>query len=204
MNKPGKLVEPLVGFLVDVTNAARGRVRNPHSLMKLALLNELRERSHSTELIEVGTFLGVTAARSAKHFEKVFTIELSQELFEKAKSFLASYPNVTVLQGDGCDHIKKIFENKSVKCATIFLDGHFSGGITAHGEVPEPAIEELKLLSKFKDQIGAIMIDDFRSFGEEPGFPTKSELIDAVEKFFPGYQISIQFDQVLICRQDAK
>ena len=201
MNTPGKFFEPLVGYLVDVKNLATGQVSTPHSLMKLTLLNHLRKRTGSQELIEVGTYRGVTAARCSKSFAKVYTIELSKELHEQAKAYLAPFTNVTALQGDGMDHLKSLFETANLQKAVVFLDGHFSGGDTAKGEVPEPGVEELKLLAKHKSKIGAIMIDDFRSFGTEPGFPSKTELINAIESDFKDFDFTVHFDQVLLYRR---
>ena len=89
---------------------------------------------------------------------------------------------------------------QNVSKALIFLDGHFSGGTTGQGALPEPAIDELKILAESKNKIEAIIIDDFRCFGQEPGFPEKSELLKAAETYFGEYKISVYFDQLILLK----
>ena len=84
----------------------------------------------------------------------------------------------------------------------LFLDARFSGGLTACGDCPEPALEELKIIAKFRDRVKAVVIDDFRSFGVEPGFPSKSDLLRTSEEcFLEDFEISIFLDMLLIERR---
>jgi protein-L-isoaspartate O-methyltransferase len=53
---------------------------NLHSYMKYKVLRRLGQRTDARCLIETGTFLGVTAARCARVFDRVFTIELDATL----------------------------------------------------------------------------------------------------------------------------
>jgi hypothetical protein len=55
-----------------------------------------------------------------------------------------------------------------------------------------------------KDKIAGIIIDDFRLFGTEPGFPTKSALFEAIETYFPNFAVTVALDQVLILRQKGE
>ena len=193
-------MEPILGLLIDVFNASKGRVKNPHSLVKFRMLNELRKVYKSRDFIETGTYLGVTSGRAARKFDHVHTVEISPELHKRASQYLSRYPNVQTYCGDGTVVLQEILSHRELTRAIIFLDGHFSGGITSRGSVPEPAIEELRVIACTQEKVAAIMIDDFRSFGEE-GYPKKSDLLLCVERLFPTFDIAVQFDQLIIFRR---
>ena len=195
MNRPSRRWQAAAGYLVDLYCFASARFVNPHSYLKFLRLNEVRKQSGAHVFIETGTYLGITAYRCSAMFGVVYTIEIEPELAAAAARFLARRQNVQVICGDASVELQKIFESASFDRALVFLDGHFSGGGTGSGKLPEPALEELQLLAKFKHRIGAIVIDDFRSFGTEAYFPSKSELLRAGEELFPEFRLSVSFDQ---------
>lgn len=203
MNKPGRVFAAAAGYTVDLYRLARAQAGNPHSYMKYLALRALAKRTGARCLIETGTFRGVTTARCAGYFERVVTIELDAALARESAVRLANHRNVTVLHGDAVALLPSVFEQHGCRDAVVFLDGHFSGEGTARGPVVEPAIEELKILSRYADRICGIVIDDFRLFGAEPGFPKKSELTIAVETFFPlpDFDFAVHFDQLIVERQ---
>jgi Protein-L-isoaspartate carboxylmethyltransferase len=203
MNKPSRRWQALGGYLIDIYRLARCRMMNPHSYLKFLHINVLRQRCGANVLIETGTYLGVTAARCAKVFDTVITIELNETLARQAVRFLAPHRNVKVICGDAVRELPGVFENHEIDRAVVFLDGHYSGIATSCGSVPEPAIQELAILRPYANKIGAILIDDFRSFGEEAGFPKKSELIKAIEDLFPDFTIAVQYDQVAVVRSNS-
>src|SRR5262249_43784864 len=153
-------------------------------------------RTAARYLIETGTFRGVTAARCAGNFHRVITIELNATLASLSRQYLRRYRNVTVIQGDAVDLLASVVADPDCTEAVVFLDGHFSGGITAKGNVPEPAILELEILSKFREKICGIVIDDFRCFGAGADVPTKSRLVACIEESFPfpQFKFCIQSD----------
>jgi hypothetical protein len=202
MNKPYRIFSAAGGYLQDVVRLARGIPINLHSYMKYLTLRSLAKRTGARSFVETGTFLGVTSARCAGVFEEVVTIELDAALARRASEFLSGYPNVKVLQGDAVTLLPALFSDEKCAKTVVFLDGHFSGGITALGDVPEPAILELEILARHSHRICGIVIDDFRLFGLESGFPKKSELILAIERLFPfpRFDFKIHADQVIIER----
>lgn len=203
MNAPGKFFHGLGGYLHDLYQMATCQLNNPHSYLKFMAINQARKATRSVSFVETGTYLGGTAYRCAKVFQKVWTIELDPELARRAGQNLKSLPNVELIQGDAIVELAKIFANRQIRQAIVFLDGHFSGGDTASGTVEEPAIQELEILGRYRDKINGIIIDDFRNFGEEPGHPPKWELLRAIEKHFPRaeFAVRIQNDQVIILRR---
>src|SRR2546430_2701925 len=101
MNKQGSTFAAYGGHLVDLWRLMCFRITNPHSYSKFRIINAMRKRSGARMMIETGTYLGNTADRCARKFEKVYTIELDQDLARQATEFLRRRPNVQVIQGDG-------------------------------------------------------------------------------------------------------
>jgi hypothetical protein len=200
MNKPNKRWQAIGGYCVDLWRTARGEFENPHSYLKFLRIDKLRRKLDADAFIETGTYLGVTAYRASYRFSSVYTVELGEELAARARIFLSRRRNVRVIQGDALSVIPQIFNGECFEHAIVFLDAHYSGPGTASGTHPEPALEELNLLRDYQARIGAIVIDDFRSFGEEPGFPKKSELLAAAESAFPDFQLTVAFDQQVLSR----
>jgi hypothetical protein len=115
-----------------------------------------------------------------KHFKQLYTIELSHELFLRAEAKFSKYPQVEVLHGDSG---KVLFEVvRGIDATVLFwLDGHYSGGITARGDTTCPIFKELEAIFQLKNVKYIIMIDDARCFGNplEPDYPS----VESLEKY---------------------
>jgi hypothetical protein len=203
MNRQNRNISNFGGYVCDLIRLAQGTPINLHSYMKYLALRSLGKRTCAKCLIESGTFLGVTAARCSRNFERVLTIELDVQLANKASAYLRRFDNVEVFQGDAVKLLPQLIARDDASAVVVFLDGHYSGGDTALAEVPEPAILELEILGQHRDRICGIIVDDFRLFGMESGFPKKSDLILAIERFFPppDFKLSIHADQLIVERQ---
>ena len=154
-------------------------------------------------LIESGTYRGHTTRKCAPLFQKVVTIEIDDSLAQRATQFLKDNTNIEVVHGDVIDSLPGILVREDMHDILVYLDGHFSGGITGKGKSDEPACDAINILSKHADKISAIIVDDFREFGG-PGVPKKSELIKACEYFFgDDTRLTVHLDQVIAIR-DAK
>ena len=195
-----KRCRALAGYWLDLYRLSRARFHNAHSYLKFVHLRAVARQCSASTFIETGTYLGVTANRCSRIFDHVYTIEIEPTLAASAARFLSRRPNVRVVCGDALTELPSIFRSNRFDSAVVFLDGHFSGGVTGSGTLPEPALEEMRVLAEFKSRIGAIVIDDFRSFGVEPGFPRKSELLGAAEDLFGEYAMSVNYDQLAVVR----
>ena len=138
----------------------------PHDLVL-----KLKRNFNISTFIESGTYQGQTALWAAQHFEKVYTIEKSIELYERVSAQYNNLHNVNFLFGDTRAVLKDIVPKQ--QCASIYwLDAHWSGGIT-YGEKDEcPLIRELEIInanSNFTEQF--ILIDDARLFLKPPPPP---------------------------------
>ena len=199
MNKPSRRWQAIGGYIIDIYRFAQARLENPHSYLKFLRLKRIQEDTGARVLIETGTYLGVTSYRCSFIYEKVFTIELSNELALAARKFLARRSHVHVICGDGVVELPSVFKENSFDRAVVFLDGHYSGGITAAGAVLEPVVEELHALKPFVDRIEAIVIDDFRTFAISSP-PSKSKVLSTCEQLFDGFELSVKMDQITLVR----
>jgi len=79
--------------------------------------------------IETGTFTGNGTIKLSEYFNKVYTIEINENLFNKAKKKFINNKNIICLQGDSKIVFTKLFDDKNIKNNNIlfWLDAHWSG-----------------------------------------------------------------------------
>jgi hypothetical protein len=130
--------------------------------------------------VETGTFLGATTAEVLKCFKKLYTIELSDELFKQAQRKFSKYPQLTTLHGDSGKVLFDVVEE--IDSTVLFwLDGHYSGGITAKGDTTCPIFKELEAIFQLKNINYVLMIDDARCFGSS--IDTEYPTIEILEEY---------------------
>lgn len=170
------------------------------SASRFFLFRRLQALTGARVFIESGTFHGVTARNCSMIFDTVFTIELDSTLAGNARTYLSDCTSVTVIEGDAVAVLPTLLERPDVDQVMIFLDGHYSGEGTAHGDVAEPAPMELEIIARWREKVRAIIIDDFRLFGVETGFPSKAMLFDTIGRLFEtqGWTVSVHWDQVVM------
>jgi hypothetical protein len=192
----------MAGHVVDIWRFVRFDYDNPHSYSKFRNILGVARKTGARQFIETGTYRGRTTRWSASHFERVVTIELDEKLAARAKASLSDLPNVEVLQGDAVDWLRDVMARPSTHDALVYLDGHFSGGVTARGSLDEPACEALEVLVPHLDKLRGVVIDDFRTFGVEFPSPTKADLLRSAEHHFgKDFEILVHLDQVLLLRR---
>lgn len=143
--------------------------------------------------VETGTFLGETSSFAASLFSSVHTIELSPGLAQRAADRFARVPNVMVHQGDSGKVLRDLLPTIDAPCL-FWLDGHFSGGITARGETDTPILTELEAIAEHAAYPDAILIDDVRVFGTDDAYPTLEEVIARLRQINPAFRIGVTAD----------
>jgi len=132
------------------------------------------------QFIETGTHLGDTLAYIAQDKSiKCVSIELADHYYEMARQRFVSYPNVTLLKGDSGSILPQ-FVNNLQEPALFWLDGHYSGGITARGELDTPVSAELQAILDSPIMDHVILIDDARCFDGEGSYPHLDALVKTV------------------------
>jgi hypothetical protein len=132
----------------------------------------------------------------SEKFNKVYTIEKSDIMFDLAKNNLKNIENVVMLKGDTRDHLRNILEeNDNI---LFWLDAHWSGGDT-YGEVDQcPLIEELKIIFEYNKNY-VILIDDARLFLAPPPTPHKIDSwpsLTDISNIIPDTWEMIEFEDV--------
>lgn len=133
--------------------------------------------------IETGTHRGWGTAEFVNFFEEVYTIELSQKLFEYCKETY-DLKNAHFIQGHSPEILKKIV-NEIDKPYFLFLDAHGSGGDTVFhekcGRFGSPVLDELNACKRNPPVY--IVIDDYDDFLKLSTYPNISDITNLISKF---------------------
>lgn len=129
-------------------------------------LDEVRQYSkwQTNIFIETGTYMGDTIYNMISEFNKIYSIELSEKYVNYATKRFENNNKVTIIQGDSTLMLKSIL-NEVNDSVFFWLDGHWSGGDTAKGNLDCPLIEEITIINENCKSKCIIAIDDVRLFG---------------------------------------
>jgi hypothetical protein len=133
----------------------------------------LKKKLKLTTAVEGGTYKGGTALRLCTQFAKVYTIEKSDVMFEKAKKNIGNIQNITQLIGDTRTHLPVIASQADN--ILFWLDAHWSGGETYGDEDECPLLQEMDIIFRSSVKNYAILIDDARLFLSPPPLPHQVE-----------------------------
>ncbi len=122
--------------------------------------------------VETGTYIGNSAKKMSCLFQKVYTIEKSETMFNIATNNLKSIENIILLKGDSRELLNSILRNNDN--ILFWLDAHWSGEETYGQEDECPLIEELHTIFRYSKNC-MILIDDARLFVAPPPRPHKME-----------------------------
>ncbi|NJN33911.1 MAG: hypothetical protein HC817_06335 [Saprospiraceae bacterium] len=153
-------------------------------VVKRSAMIEYAKRFNATHFIETGTFMGDTTMALKGYFDKLDTIELDEKLAKRAKEVFKSYNHITTWQGDSGVKLKEILDKlpKNIVCF-FWLDGHFSGGITAKADLNTPISAELNTIFEHNKH-HVIFIDDARLFfSGEADYPSYEELVKQITMY---------------------
>ena len=133
------------------------------------LVLSLRDALGARTFIETGTFRGATAEWASRHFSSVHSIERAEGLYRETRERLGDVQNLTLHLGDTREHLPRLIGELDAP-AILWLDAHWSGGVTA-GEGDEcPLLDELEIADS-SPQSMAILVDDARYFLAAPPAP---------------------------------
>lgn len=181
-------------------NRTKGNLRHDVLMM-------LKDTFNTNIFVETGTFLGDTTEVASQIFPEVHTIELSQELCQKANQRFLWLDHVFVHKGDSRKVLPKLLP--SFKEPILFyLDGHYSGHPTAHCGINTPILEELSAIDAAHLDQSIILINNMRLFEDSlypdqiakschEGYPSLRNLVEAILKINPSYQICFLGDNLL-------
>lgn len=153
----------------------------PPPVKRKILMAYLREYKLN-HFIETGTNLGDTLAYMAYDKNiKCTSIELADGYFQRAKIRFQKYTNVDLMHGDS-GALMPVVISKLFNPALFWLDGHYSGGATAQGEIDTPVSAELQTILASSCKSHVILIDDVRCFNGSHGYPHLDDLLRIVRE----------------------
>ena len=177
-------------------NLAENPLPPPHEY-KQRVIYEYAVRFNLKTFVETGTFLGFMIEIMKYRFEKIISIELDQELFDKATFKFSSEKNIEIVHGDSANMLPVVLQKLS-EPALFWLDGHYSGGVTAKGELHTPIIEELESILKNSTRGHVILIDDARCFVDNSDYPSIDTLRALVKNSHSDLSFAVENDIIRI------
>lgn len=131
-------------------------------------LRQIKDLFGVNIFIETGTFFGDTTIASSKVFENIYTVELSTHFYKKATDRFKNLgiANISLFNNNSIDFLSCIIPQID-QPMVIFLDAHYSGGITSKGDSNTPINRELDTIKLNRKCDCVILIDDLRLFREE-------------------------------------
>ena len=181
--------------LVRWVNAGKP-VPPPHIVKQIALKESLGAYGVRI-LVETGTLHGDMVEAMRRHVDQVFSIELSETLAQRAVERFRTVSNVEIILGDSGKELAKLVPRLSGP-ALFWLDGHYSGGITARGEEATPLLAELQHVLTAAQRGHIIVIDDARCFGTDPAYPSLAVIEQFVSSLRPDVRMTIKDDLIRI------
>ena len=175
----------------------QGRPSPPPHIIKEELIRDYAKTFNTNILIETGTYLGDMVHAMKKSFSRVISFELDQTLATQARQRFSSDSHIEIIQGDSGKLLGDYLANINEPCL-FWLDGHYSGGITAKGPLETPIKNELTAILSHAVDGHVILIDDARCFTGENDYPTLDELKSFVAARKPNYKFSLEHDVIRI------
>jgi hypothetical protein len=136
------------------------------------------------------------------YVDEVHTIELSPELHGRAVERFRADPHVHLHLGDSSTLLRAVLEGLH-ESAVIFLDGHYSEGVTARGAIDTPIREELRAIAE-SSQRHAVIIDDARGFGVWPDYPSTEEIVIFVRDNLKDYITRVDTDEICVLPREIE
>lgn len=150
----------------------------------------LKQRPDIRDFVETGTYIGETVDAVVNKFDRVWTIELSEKLHRDAQEKYKSDLRVRVLHGDSRAVLPSVLDKLGDRPALFWLDGHFSGGVTAKLADTQTAIRgEIEAIRQHRRKDHVILVDDAVDFNGQNGYPATFELLELLQKISPWHTI---------------
>jgi len=146
--------------------------------------------------IETGTYIGRMVKAQLPFFNSIISIELSPQLYKYNKNKFKNYKKVKILLGDSGEILPGVIDGLN-EPALFWLDGHFSAGLTAKGNLNTPVSDELTYILE-SGHNHCILIDDARLFNGTNDYPELEKLKSYVSAQKSNSAIVVENDIIII------
>jgi hypothetical protein len=182
-------------------------IKDPAGTLSRSFATMLARQFALTAFVETGTFVGDTVAALTDDFERIVSIELSRDLWTKARARFAAESHLALLHGDSAECLAQALNDIRGRSALIWLDAHFSGGATARGLENTPVLRELECLDLHGSRSDVVLIDDLRYFWDVPhgllgheaigGYPDAATVVDQLKRHSANYDCFVFADALV-------
>lgn len=194
-------LRPLPGFglLQPVLEAVAVRQWRRHHeppaprSVKAAVIRRFARAIGRSVFVETGTFYGDMLVALASDFERLYSIELHGGLAKRAARRFARDARIEIIAGDSSVRLEPLLQSLARPCV-IWLDGHYSGALTARGDSDTPIVRELGAVVRAGTLEDAVLIDDARLFGADPAYPTLAEVERQLRAARPDWTMRVEDD----------
>ena len=188
------MVQPLLEAVALRQWRRHRRPPAPRSV-KAAMIRRFADPGGRAVFVETGTFFGDMLVALRGDFERLYSIELHQGLGQRAARRFAKDPNITIVVGDSGQELEPLLRVLG-QPAVLWLDGHYSGFLTARGEGDTPILRELDSVFRGGTVHDVVLVDDARLFGTNPAYPTLAEIERRVRMARPDWIVRVEDDIV--------
>lgn len=152
----------------------------PAPAAKRRIIHAMLRKHGLATFIETGTFKGDTLASVAATGIRAISVELSDAYFDRANQRFAGMRNVELHHGDSGIVLPRIVASLG-EPALFWLDGHYSAGETAHGDLASPISAEMESILASPVQGHVVLIDDAHDFIGKEGYPELGRFLTAID-----------------------
>jgi hypothetical protein len=140
----------------------------PH-LLKQSIVQSYATASGARVFVETGTYYGFMVQACLGYFDRLVSIEIEPHFYRRAQKIFKRYSNVTVLHGNSAELLPELLATIQCPCL-IWLDAHYSGGLTGKADIETPIRRELEAILSDR-QRHTILIDDANCFDGTHDYP---------------------------------
>jgi len=167
-------------------------------ILRYDFLKRIQELFKPDLFIETGTYYGATTINASQVFNEIYTVELSDYLFEKNLTKFKAYPSIHAFRGRSEKFLENILATLKDKKMVFWLDAHYSGGETSFADKFTPIIEEISAIEKSGIKNSIILVDDIRYFYQEYApYPPLVEIINLILEISDTYQFAVLGDTLI-------
>ena len=170
----------------------------PH-YVKESTIKEIAQKYSLKIFVETGTYMGTMLKALLNEFDSIISIELSKKLAERAKKNFKSNKHIEIIQGDSSEKLGMVLTQLK-NIALFWLDGNYSGGVTAKADVETPILSEVKSILEHPNRQHILLIDDARLFNGTRDYPTHEELRKFVSRYSANFTYEVENDIIKIIR----
>jgi len=167
-------------------------ILNPGGIDPVTKYRELlyfQDKFKLNTFVETGTLRGDAVEACRQKFEKLYSVELSDELYNAAKQRFIDDSRIEILHGDSGVVLPSLLPKLQGR-VLFWLDGHYSRGDTAQGQLDTSVLTEVKSILNSGLKNYCILIDDANLFTGFSDYPR----INSLEKLVKNHDKNLEFE----------